>query len=83
LFRELAQGIDEMRRFDQDKATLRTHRVAVRPMTYVDAATIVETRERLNVSRAVFARRLQVSPRTLENWKQERAKPNAQAAALS
>jgi putative transcriptional regulator len=50
LFRELAQGIDEMRRFDQDKATLRTHPVAVRPMPYVDAARIVETRERLNVS---------------------------------
>jgi len=34
------------------------------------------------VSRAVFARRIRVSVRTLENWEQGRAKPNAQAAAL-
>ena len=38
--------------------------------------------ERLQVSRAVFARHLRVSTRTLENWEQGRAKPNAQAAAL-
>ena len=31
---------------------------------------------------AVFARRLRVSTRTLENWEQGRAQPNAQAAAL-
>jgi putative transcriptional regulator len=31
---------------------------------------------------AIFARRLRVSPRTLEAWEQGRAKPNAQAAAL-
>lgn len=33
-------------------------------------------------TRAVFARRLRVSTRTLENWEQGRARPNAQAAAL-
>ncbi len=43
---------------------------------------IRETREQLHVSRAVFARRIRVSIRTLENWEQGRAKPNAQAAAL-
>jgi putative transcriptional regulator len=36
----------------------------------------------MHVYRAVFARRLRVSTRTLENWEQGRAKPNAQAAAL-
>jgi putative transcriptional regulator len=36
----------------------------------------------MNVSRAVFSRRLRVSTRTLENWEQGRARPNAQAAAL-
>jgi putative transcriptional regulator len=34
------------------------------------------------VSRAVFARGLRVSTRTLENWEQGRAQPNAQAATL-
>ena len=47
----------------------------------IDADTIRATREQLHVSRAVFARRLRVSIRTLENWEQGRAKPNAQAAA--
>ncbi len=39
-------------------------------------------REKLNVSRAVFARYLRTNERTLENWEQGRAKPNAQAALL-
>ena len=39
-------------------------------------------RERLNVSRAVLAARLRTNLRTLENWEQGRAKPNAQAALL-
>ncbi|WP_405240742.1 helix-turn-helix domain-containing protein [Lentisalinibacter orientalis] len=36
----------------------------------------------MNVSRAVFARRLRVSTRTLKNWEQGRTRPNVQAAAL-
>lgn len=52
------------------------------PPLEVDADTIQATREHLKVSRAVFARRLRVSARTLENWEQGRAKPNTQAAAL-
>ncbi|MBF6631073.1 MAG: addiction module antitoxin [Comamonas sp.] len=34
------------------------------------------------LSRAVFARYLRTNPRTLENWEQGRAKPNAQAALI-
>ena len=34
------------------------------------------------MSRGVFANQLRVSPRTLENWEQGRAKPNDQAKAL-
>ena len=39
-------------------------------------------RERLNLSRAVFARALRTNERTLENWEQGRAAPNAQARLL-
>jgi putative transcriptional regulator len=42
----------------------------------------VAIRERLNLSRAVFANYLRTNLRTLENWEQGRAKPNAQAALL-
>jgi DNA-binding transcriptional regulator YiaG len=38
----------------------------------VDADLIRDTRERMHVSRAVFARRLRASTRTLENWEQGR-----------
>jgi putative transcriptional regulator len=82
LFDELMQGVDAMRRERQRKVTLKTHTVEDRPPLQIDAATIRDTRESLRVSRAVFARRLRVSTRTLENWEQGRAKPNAQAAAL-
>ena len=48
----------------------------------VDAQFIRETRENLDCSRALFARRLCMKERTLENWEQGRAKPNSQAAVL-
>jgi putative transcriptional regulator len=48
----------------------------------VDAQFIKETRERLDCSQALFARRLCMSARTLEKWEQGRAKPNTQAAVL-
>ena len=82
LFDELMEGVDAMQRQREGKATLRTHEVDELPPLSVDAATIRRTREQLAVSRAVFARRLRVSTRTLENWEQGRARPNAQASAL-
>lgn len=82
LFDELMEGVDSMQQQREGKITLRSHEVAELPPLEVDAEFIRETRERLHVSRAVFARRLRVSPRTLENWEQGRARPNAQAAAL-
>ncbi len=66
----------------EGKITLRSHDVAARPPLKVDALLIRQTREQLNISRAVFARGLRVSTRTLESWEQGRARPNAQAAAL-
>lgn len=82
LFDELMEGIDAMRAQREGKITLRSHEVEELPPLEVDADLIRDTRERLHVSRAVFARRLRVSTRTLENWEQGRARPNAQAAAL-
>ncbi|MBD3647645.1 MAG: helix-turn-helix domain-containing protein [Pseudomonadales bacterium] len=82
LFDEMMEGVDAMHRQRQGKITLRSHEVDELPPLKVDAKLIRNTRETLNISRAVFARRLRVSLRTLENWEQGRAKPNAQAAAL-
>jgi len=82
LFDELIEGVDAMRKQRERKVTLRSHEVTERPPLTVDARVIRQTREELNVSRAVFARGLRVSSRTLESWEQGRARPNAQAAAL-
>ena len=82
LFDELMGGVESMQQQRTGKITLRTHEIDELPPLQIDAELIRETREQLHVSRAVFARRIRVSIRTLENWEQGRAKPNAQAAAL-
>lgn len=82
LIDELMDGVDAMRSHRQGKITLRTHAVEEPPPLVICANTIREIREQFNLSRAVFARRLRVSTRTLENWEQGRSKPNAQVAAL-
>jgi putative transcriptional regulator len=75
-------GIDAMKQHREGKITLRTHVFQQPSPLKVDAQLIRDTRERLRLSRGVFARRLRVSPRTLEKWEQGVAKPNDQAAAL-
>ncbi len=82
LFDELNRSIEEARQHDRGKITLRTHKVEMKPLPEVTPAMIRDIRERIHLSRTVFARRLRVSSRTLENWEQGRAKPSPQAAAL-
>ena len=82
LFDELMEGVDAMEQHREGKITLRSHDIEERPPLEVDADLVRDTRESMKISRAVFARRLRVSTRTLENWEQGRARPNAQAAAL-
>ena len=82
LANELMEGIDTMRQQREGKITLRTHKIENAPRLIVDAKLIRDTREQLNLSRAVFAHQLRVATRTLENWEQGRSKPNAQASAL-
>lgn len=82
LFDELKEGVDVTRREREGTITLRSHEIEDLPPLEVDAELIRDTRARMNVSRTVFARRLRVSTRTLKNWEQGRARPNAQAAAL-
>ena len=64
------------------KRTLRTHAVDMKPAPVVTADELIALRERLHLSQSVFARYLRTNPRTLENWEQGRARPNAQAALL-
>ncbi len=79
---ELMEGVAAMKSHREGKLTLRNFKVEPAPLPKVDAKLIRGTRQRLGCSRAVFARRLRINPRTLEKWEQGRAKPNPQAAAL-
>jgi len=82
IFDEIMEGVAAMKAHREGKLTLRSYKVKPRKALEVDSSLIKDTRERLNCSRAVFARKLRVNERTLEKWEQGRAKPNPQAAAL-
>ena len=82
LFSEIKEGLDALALARQGKVTLRTHVVEYKPVPELSPAEVLGVRERLRMSRAVFAGYLRTNVRTLENWEQGRAKPNAQAALL-
>ena len=82
LFAELTEGMTALAEARQGTRTLRTHSVAVKPAPAVSPAELVRVRKRLRLSRSLFAACLRTNARTLENWEQGRAKPNAQAAVL-
>ncbi|WP_028605332.1 helix-turn-helix domain-containing protein [Ottowia thiooxydans] len=79
---ELMEGLEALEADRVGKVTLRKHVAEIRPAPEVSAAELLALRERLHLSRPVFAGYLRINPRTLENWEQGRAKPNAQAAVL-
>ena len=79
---ELDEGIQALADERLGKRTLRTHAIELKPAPEVSPRQLIELREELNLSRGLFAAYLRTNVRTLENWEQGRAKPNAQAALL-
>jgi putative transcriptional regulator len=82
LFAELREGIGALAEARHGKRTLRTHAVDYKPAPKVTPKELIRVRKDLKISRALFAVYLRTNVRTLENWEQGRAKPNAQAALL-
>ena len=82
IFAELVEGLEALADERQGKVTLRSHKVQLPELREISAEELVQIRHKLNMSRPVFAMYLRTNPRTLENWEQGRAKPNAQATAL-
>ena len=82
LFNELLEGMQDLSRERDGKVTLRRHVVELHPVPEVSGREILKLRRELNLSRGVFAAYLRTNVRTLENWEQGRARPNAQAALL-
>jgi putative transcriptional regulator len=82
LFAELTEGFDALADERAGKRTLRTHTVKARPVPKITPRELAKVRKDMNLSRALLAGYLRTNVRTLENWEQGRAKPNAQAALL-
>lgn len=82
LFDELIEAVEDIDQWREGKITLKTYTVERRKMPEVTPEIIRETREKLHLSRPVFAHELHISPRTLEKWEQGLTKPNEQAATL-
>ena len=82
LFNELKEGFTALDSAREGKITLRQHVVEKKPAPSITPEELLSLREKLHLSRTVFARYLRTNERTLENWEQGRARPNAQAAIL-
>jgi putative transcriptional regulator len=82
LFDELSEGVAALADSRDGKRTLRTHRLAYKAAPKITPKELIRLREGLRLSRALFAAYLRTNARTLENWEQGRARPNAQAALL-
>ena len=82
LFEELSEGMDALADARHGKRTLRTHSMEFKPAPALTPKELIRVRRNLKLSRALFAIYLRTNVRTLENWEQGRAKPNAQAALL-
>jgi putative transcriptional regulator len=53
-----------------------------RPPEQLTAKEIADVRAQLNVSQAVFARYLNISPKTVQSWEQGHGKPNGASLKL-
>jgi putative transcriptional regulator len=82
LFAEIVEGFESLAEHRLGKRTLRTHYVEIKPAPKITSRELAKLRKDMNLSRGVLAGYLRTNARTLENWEQGRAKPNAQAALL-
>ncbi|BAF71662.1 helix-turn-helix domain-containing protein [Sulfurovum sp. NBC37-1] len=82
LFEELKTGLEDAKAFEQDKLTLKTISITPKERKVLSADEIRSIREKYNMSRALFANFLHISPRTLEKWELGTSRPNEQASTL-
>jgi len=62
LFAEIAEGFDALAEERAGKRTLRTYEVELKPAPEVSAGELLALRERLHLSRPVFASYLRTNP---------------------
>ncbi|WP_150539378.1 helix-turn-helix domain-containing protein [Actinobacillus vicugnae] len=82
LFEELMQGAEALEQHFKGKITLRTTTLKKPEPIQISPDEVKSIREKLNLSQAVFARKLRTSVRTYQGWEQGKTKPNPQAVLL-
>ena len=75
IFAEFKEGFAALADERAGQITLASHAAEAKPAPVVTADEVLALRQRLNLSRAVFARYLRTNERTPENWEQGRAHP--------
>jgi len=81
LFARLKAGLEEGIQFAQGELNLRTTVLPGRPPPLA-AQEVVHLRQQLNMSQGVFAKMLNVSPKTVQSWEQGERKPSQAALRL-
>ena len=80
---EVLDGLHAIRDHRNGRRTLRTTQVEPRPLPELSPSAIRGIRDRLDVSRAVFAHMIRVPVRTVEGWEQGKCRrPPDSAVAL-
>ena len=82
LFEELNSGLDALSAERENKITLRKSSLAPLPAPQIAPEELLQLRNSLHLSRAVFARAIRTNPRTVESWEQGRSRPGTHAALL-
>ncbi len=79
---EVLDGLHAIRDHRNGRRILRTTQVEPRPLPELSPSAIRGIRDRLDVSRAVFAHMIRVPVRTVEGWEQGKCRPPGSAVAL-
>jgi len=81
LFNRLKESLEEARQFTTGELTLKTFTAPDPPPNY-SAVRISRIRRSLHMSQAVFARVLNISPKTVQSWEQGLRQPTQSALRL-
>ena len=82
MFAELSEGLQALEQEREGKITLKSSEVTLKPRLTITAAEIVQLRQKLGVSRPVFAGLKRTSPRTIERWEQDKCRPDQGSITL-
>ncbi|AHG76310.1 hypothetical protein X808_17900 [Mannheimia varigena USDA-ARS-USMARC-1296] len=82
LYDDLLEGLTAMKEHLEGKRTLRTETLSRPEPLHISADEVKAIRARLNLSQAVFAKRLRTSTKTYQGWEQGKSTPNPQATIL-